>query len=114
MHRILPRLVAIAAAFVLAGCRDSGPSIDKGARFDSEAELMDAAKADGYVVMGRFNMDWPATIEAVQTARNEITIEVPGHGRHTYPGYDGYTLKALMMELTEGRRGGVVLRSEKK
>lgn len=64
-----------------------------------------------YVVIGRLGNHWPAKVTNEIDSRNEITFNSRESGRHTYPGFEGYTLKVVFLESEKGRETVMVLRS---
>ena len=100
--------MALSVCIFLASCSDVGDS------FDSYDEFMKYQQEDGFIFIGRFKDQWPATIMEVQTAENEITFEMKNSGGHRYSGFDGYELKMVRLETAGGAEAVIVLRSKEK
>ncbi|MGE3172852.1 MAG: hypothetical protein AB7O97_09500 [Planctomycetota bacterium] len=98
---LLPVLAA-----VLGGC---GGSLD-GRTFESE-QALEAAAGD-WVILGRFDLKWPATVVQIEEGRDRLRFR-RGATPHEYSGYDGYDLRAVHLE-SDGKQGIVVLRSREK
>jgi hypothetical protein len=88
--------------------------MNSGDSFASYAEFIAHHEREGFVFLGRFDDAWPATVIDERTAMNEISFMRQNGTRHTYPGYDGYQLKAVRLRTADGHAAIVVLRSKKK
>jgi hypothetical protein len=78
-------------------------------------ESLEAFEADhqGWVVLGRFDLAWPAEVVSEKEGSDEISFTVGGTP-HKYPGYDGYRLKVVKLAPEGGGEAAVVLRSAEK
>ena len=103
---------ALLALIGLIGCTGSG--LVEGNSFKSEAEFKKSVEDDDFVVIGSFNLKWPATITSVESAENEIRIDIPDFSRNEYPGLTGYKLKAVVLKRDDGKYSGFVLRAKEK
>ena len=68
----------------------------------------------GYIFLGRFGENWPATMMEEKTAMNEISFTLKSGTNHTYPGYSGYELKVVRLLGDNNEETMVVLRSKEK
>jgi hypothetical protein len=94
---------AVVAIAVLTAC--SGSPV--GRTFAAENELVEAL-GNG-VVMGRFDVAFPARVERIERARGGIRFEHDGTP-HEYGGVPGAEMHAVFVEHRHGR-GVLVLRS---
>lgn len=98
-------LVICGLAVGIAACAKS--------EYESEAAFLRAQEEAGFVRLGTFGrVEWPATVVEERTANNEISLTAPNGTPHTYPGYDGYTLKAVRLKGANGAEVAFVLRSK--
>jgi hypothetical protein len=82
--------------------------------FASEAEFLTAQKNDGYVSIGKFDMNWPATYVDEITGEDEISFTRQDGTPHQYTGFRGYRLKVVRLRDGIGREPMFVLRSRSK
>ena len=94
---------AVAAVAALTAC--SGTPV--GRSFVAEKELVEAL--GDYVVLGRFDLAFPARVERIEHARDGIRFEHKGTP-HQYTGIEGAETRAVFLEHGKGR-GVLVLRS---
>lgn len=110
---VLSLLIMVGVIQVSAiGCSSS--SISEGTSFKNEAEFKKASAADGFVIIGSFNLGWPATISSLTDGQNEIRISIPEIGDNEYNGLTGYKLKAVVLKRDDGKYSGIVLRAKDK
>lgn len=81
-----------------------------GQTFQSLSDFLHYQEPLGFVFLGRFQDRWPASIAEGETARHRIIFDLNGTP-HSYPGYEGYTLKVVRLRTSEGNEAVVVLRS---
>ncbi|MCC6782771.1 MAG: hypothetical protein IT457_07985 [Planctomycetes bacterium] len=102
-HRLA---VAAGLAAVLSGCGD--PLV--GRSFADEDALLTAA--GDFVVVGRFDAEFPATVTRLQEAFDGIAFRHRGQP-HDYARWDGWVMRVLHVEC-RGKTGVFVLRSKEK
>lgn len=103
-------LIAIALYTFLS----PGEELVVGGQFKSASAFEARASEAGYVVLGRFNLSWPAVVYSMEEANNEISLTIPGYGNHIYPGYTGYRLMGVVLKRSDDQYSGFVLRSKSK
>jgi len=101
---------ALGLCVLLVGCGKAG---NKVVRYDNLAALAADQDHAGFVLLGRFDESWPATVREERTAQDEIEFKRKG-ASHKYPGYTGYTLKVVRLESSGGDEFIVVFRSKRK
>ncbi len=74
--------------------------------------LKTVQKGAGYLPIGYFGDNWPATIVEVRTSPDTITFARRGGSRHTYRGFEGYRLKMVRLQGPSQGEVIVVFRSE--
>lgn len=92
-----------------------------GAEYSSVDALEREYEGRGYVLLGHvggvegqpYDAGWPATVDTVKTAMDQVSFTVNG-SRHAYPGYIGYELKVVVLRDVNDREYGVVFRSREK
>jgi len=94
---------AVVAIAVLTACKSS----PVGLSFAAEKDLVEAL-GDG-VVMGRFDVAFPARVERIERARGGIRFEHHGTPRE-FGGVPGAEMRAVFVEHRNGR-GVLVLRT---
>ena len=112
MNLIVRMILVVTLPVVLFGCSSS--DITEGRAFKTEAEFKKAVSSANYLIIGSFNLGWPATIESVEDGENQITLKIPDFGTNEYPGLDGYKLKAVLLMRDDGKHSGFVLRAKDK
>jgi hypothetical protein len=79
----------------------------RGERFASFDDLVGDQQAAGYVKIGAFGNNWPATVSEVVTDRDEIKfVRQDGTQRH-YTKFDGYGMK--MVRLMAGNKETILV-----
>jgi hypothetical protein len=68
-----------------------------GARFASIQELVNDQLAAGYVKIGTFGDNWPATVTEIDKEKDEIKFVRQDGARHHYTKFDGYDLKLIRL-----------------
>ena len=108
--------LAVILALAIAGYLYlfSGPSLVPGTKFETMASFDKVVSKSGFVIIGRFNLAWPAEIVSSDESKDEITLRVPGLSENKYPGFTGYNLKAIVLKREDGLFSGFVLRSKEK
>lgn len=94
---------AVVAVAVLTAC--SGSPV--GRSFTAEKELVEAL--GDCVVMGRFDLAFPARVERIEHAQGGIRFAHKG-APHEYGGVEGVAMRAVFVEHRHGR-GVLVLKS---
>ena len=84
-----------------------------GERYDSLDELVIDQRAAGYLKIGYFGKNWPATVAEIKNDNDRIAFVKRDGTKHNYTGFDGYRMKAVRLNAGE-RETIVVFRSEKK
>lgn len=92
----------------------SGSKLETGTTFQNEAEFKKLVTQEGFLVIGSFNLAWPAAITSIDSAQDSITLQIPQQSPQDYQGYSGYDLKALTLKRDDGQFSGFVLRSKEK
>ena len=87
---------------------------ETGKTYKTLAALEAAQEKKGYVPLGNFGSTWPAKITEIKKAENEINFSLKSGARHGYPGYDGYTLKVIRLNNSQGEETVAVFRSKEK
>ncbi|RJR19492.1 MAG: hypothetical protein C4581_04915 [Nitrospiraceae bacterium] len=110
----LPRFIALFVFLFGSGfsCSLSDPEIGK--KYSNLSELETAESERGFVLLGKFEGDWPCKVTAVEKAMDEISFSLQNHGSHGYPGYDGYELKLVRFNCDGNTEAGYVFRSKEK
>lgn len=86
-----------------------------GRTFAGVRQVTDHYEGLGYVTLARFERSqWPAKVVHQKLSTNEISFQLKKSGRHSYPGHDGYRLKAVTLEDSAGGETVVVFRSVQK
>jgi hypothetical protein len=98
------------AALALAGTMTACGAPLEGRRFADEQQFV-AATAE-WVIIGRFDPQWPARILQVDEGQHAIAFRHDGTPRE-YNGFAGYAMRAVHLE-HEGGRGVIVLRSRER
>ncbi len=78
-----------------------------GARFASHTELVDDQLAAGFLRVGTFGKQWPATVTEIATNKDEIRFIRQGGTPHYYPKFDGYDMK--MVRLMDGNQETILV-----
>ncbi len=84
-----------------------------GKTYESLKELDKELSEQGYVRQGNFAKEWPAKVIRVQTATDGITFQFDDN-IHSYPGYDGYGFKVVILLSDSGNETAVVYRSKER
>ncbi len=110
----LLRTAALSVLFLGVGfaCSTSDPEIGK--KYSVLSELERAEAESGFVLLGKFEGDWPCKVTAVEKAMGELRFSLQNHGSHGYPGYDGYELKLVRLNCEGDKEAGYVFRSKEK
>jgi hypothetical protein len=92
--------------------RSAPPGI--GRSFRSRADFGAQQQREEFVVIGRFDDTWPATVIDEETAMHEISFTRQNRTRHRYPNLHGYRLKVVRLRTHEGSEAVLVLRSKER
>lgn len=109
-NRIAKRLPLIAllllllVASLVTHC-SRGPE-RRGTSYPSPDALVLSQQQLGFVRVGSFGNSWPARIVEVRTSRDRLQFQRADGSRHSYNGFDGYTLKLIRLQ---GDGGEVIM-----
>ena len=107
------RLELESARRELAKTVASSTDDEVGRTFADLRQVLDHYEAQGFTLQGRFERSqWPAKVVHQRDATNEITLVLKQGGRHRFPGYTGYRLRAVTLEDASGGETVVVLKSK--
>jgi hypothetical protein len=98
--------LSLFCVFLLQGCGGR-------TEFQDFSSLKEEAEKDGYLLMGKFGDQWPATLQDTREMDDRIDFQVPGRGPQSYPGYKGYHFRLYIL-LSESGKKFVVLFKKKK
>jgi hypothetical protein len=107
-------IVLVVIENVLVQFKDQSPTPAGKQYFETYGEFITYQESLGYVFLGRFRDAWPAEITEERTSKNEISFELSGGTKHSYPNFDGYELKLVRLTTSQGAEAVVVLRSAEK
>ena len=110
--------VSCMLSLLLCGCNpgtSSGPEASglEGEEFASLEALTQHPEFADYTVGGKFGDAWPATVQQLHQADDEISFTVNGRS-HRYPNYTGYHLKVPILIGSDGKEMAFVFRSNSK
>jgi hypothetical protein len=80
--------------------------------YASRDEFLKSDKAERYVLVGRFDENWPAAFVDEKVAIDGISFVRQDGTPHEYNGFDGYRLKVVRLRDEAGREPMIVLRSQ--
>lgn len=80
-------------------------------QYENLAALQAAQEKIGFVQIGRFGTDWPASIIEEQDGFGQISFTRRNGQPHTYRKFDGYRLKMIRLKGRTGDEVIVVFRS---
>lgn len=108
------KLIIAFGLFFGAAVSCSLSDLEIGRKYADLSELERAEDVSGFVLLGKFEEDWPCEVTAVEKAIGEIRFSLQNHGPHGYPGYDGYELKLVRLNCAGDKEAGYVFRSKEK
>lgn len=121
LHRLAAHLLARPAALLLLAAAIATPlgcgtpsGLSKGAAIPDAATFDRLVDEAGYVVVGRFDLAFPATVIRTTPSDGSVTIDVPGRTSTNFSRLDGYGLLAVVMRKDAGGHAGAVLRTKEK
>lgn len=104
VQRLLPLLLLLLVANHIGFC--SHRDKQQGERYASLVDLEHQQRESGFVKIGRFGSDWPARVVEITTSRDQISFTRQNGTRHSYTGFEGFTLKMIRLL---GRNGEVIV-----
>lgn len=85
-----------------------------GDSFSSLAEFVAGQEHAGYLRIGHFGSNWPATVIEVQNDEDRIIFKSGDGVQHTYQGFEGYLLQVVRLSGPDNKEVLVVFRSAAK
>lgn len=102
------------AALVLGACLAVVGFLGWGLAWQDRETFARAAKAEGWVEIGRFGDHWPARIRRVRHAYETVAFTRDDGSRHQYAGFHGYRLRVVFLSTLSGRETIVVQRAARR
>ena len=93
------------APLLLSGCGQ--PAMTRG-------EFVERERAAGWVVIGEFGRQWPASEQRRFDGRDALRFTTADGTPHHYRGFDSYALQAVFLRSADDRETVVVLRSQQR